>query len=116
MVSEDDNDDVYGDDDDGDTNATANDSSGYDMNKIYLSGGIMLGSVCIICAGLIFLSLCCFAGMKKRSDGLTDIEWCCYAKRNEKKKKTKKGHIAVGNDTDDEDIIYEDTMHMDMNE
>jgi len=117
MVSED-GDDVYGDEDgdrDGDT--STNKASGYDMNRIYLSSGIMLGSLCIICAGLIFVSLCCFAGMKKRSDGLTDIEWCCYANGKKKKKiKTKKGHIAVGNDTDDEDIMYDDTMHMGMNE
>merc|ERR1712228_1125429 len=44
------------------------------LNNILLLSGTVIGSLCIMCSGFIFLTMCCCVGRKKRSDGLTDIE------------------------------------------
>merc|ERR1712154_648777 len=77
-----------------------------ESDKILLLSVLIIGSLCIICSALIFMTFC-FVGGKKRSDGLTDMEWCWYAGTMGKEA----GHMLVGDETDDEDIAYDETLN-----
>ena len=74
------------------------------MSDILLLMAIGVASLCIVCFAMVFVTLCCCVGRTKRSDGLTDLEWCCHRQTAGKQS----GHILVENETDDEDIMYDE--------